>query len=450
MVSIPSPTSDPVASSIVLSTSHAATTQLANITTTTTTTATIETNTTVLVGNMTTATPDDHGVEYGNFYVGLSLAVSSSIFIGVSFILKKKGLLRLAAKGATRASAGSHAYLKEWMWWAGLITMAVGEGANFLAYAFAPASLVTPLGALSVLVSAMLSSYFLDERLNLHGKIGCILCILGSVVIIIHAPHKEEVDDLEQMGDMMKEPTFVTYALIVLLVSLYLIFYIAPRHGVNNVMIYISICSLLGSFSVACVKGVGLAVKELNMPDKNIFANPLTYILVIGLILSVSTQVNYLNKALDIFNTSMVTPVYYVMFTTAVLTCSAILFKEWSEVGPQSVIGMLAGFGTIVTGIFLLHAFKDINFSLSDLPKFSKTSNNLTSQSGLNGVVSDNSSGTTIKYSAVRGRNLEERLELLDGNNSENAFFEDDEDDNIHFTKVNIGGSSLPNGRINR
>ena len=42
--------------------------------------------------------------------------------------------------------------MKEWMWWVGLITMVVGEAANFSAYAFAPAILVTPLGALSVLV----------------------------------------------------------------------------------------------------------------------------------------------------------------------------------------------------------------------------------------------------------------------------------------------------------
>ena len=55
-------------------------------------------------------------------------------------------------------------------------------------------------------------------------------------------------------------------------------------------MIYISICSLLGSFSVACVKGVGLAVKELNQ-GQSVFTNPLTYVLVIGLVLSVSTQV---------------------------------------------------------------------------------------------------------------------------------------------------------------
>ena len=33
-----------------------------------------------------------------DFIIGLSLAISSSLFIGVSFIFKKKGLLRLEAK----------------------------------------------------------------------------------------------------------------------------------------------------------------------------------------------------------------------------------------------------------------------------------------------------------------------------------------------------------------
>lgn len=83
---------------------------------------------------------------------------------------------------------------------------------------------------------------------------------------------------------------FVTYAVIVLLVSLYLIFYVAPRHGTSNVMVYISICSLLGSFSVSCVKGVGLAFKEW-AAGGSIWTNPLTYVLIVGLVASVSTQV---------------------------------------------------------------------------------------------------------------------------------------------------------------
>lgn len=40
-----------------------------------------------------------------DFYIGLSLATSSSLFIGASFILKKKGLLRLASKGSMRAGS---------------------------------------------------------------------------------------------------------------------------------------------------------------------------------------------------------------------------------------------------------------------------------------------------------------------------------------------------------
>lgn len=43
-----------------------------------------------------------------SLYVGLVLAISSSIFIGSSFILKKKGLLQLANRGVTRAG-------KKWM-----------------------------------------------------------------------------------------------------------------------------------------------------------------------------------------------------------------------------------------------------------------------------------------------------------------------------------------------
>ena len=54
-------------------------------------------------------------------------------------------------------------------------------------------------------------------------------------------------------------------------------------------------------------------------------------------------QVNYLNKALDVFNTAVVTPVYYVVFTTTVLVCSAILFREWSDMDVKTAIGMLTG-----------------------------------------------------------------------------------------------------------
>lgn len=49
--------------------------------------------------------------------------------------------------------------------------VAFGEVFNFAAYAFAPASVVTPLGAISVIVAAILSSKYLNEQLNLLAKV---------------------------------------------------------------------------------------------------------------------------------------------------------------------------------------------------------------------------------------------------------------------------------------
>ncbi|KAJ1118635.1 hypothetical protein NDU88_006824 [Pleurodeles waltl] len=302
-----------------------------------------------------------------DFYIGLVLAISSSLFIGGSFILKKKGLLRLARKGSTRAGQGGHAYLKEGLWWAGLLSMGAGEVANFAAYAFAPATLVTPLGALSVLVSAILSSYFLSEKLNLHGKIGCLLSILGSTVMVIHAPQEEEMETLNEMSRKLVDPGFVVFATGVVIVSLMLIFVVGPRHGQTNILVYITICSVIGALSVSCVKGLGIAIKGL-LAGKPVLSHPLSWILLLSLIICVSTQINYLNRALDIFNTSLVTPIYYVFFTTSVLTCSAILFKEWQHMSADDLIGTFSGFLTIIVGIFLLHAFKDINLTLSNLP----------------------------------------------------------------------------------
>ncbi len=54
--------------------------------------------------------------------------------------------------------------------------------------------------------SAVLSSYFLTERLNLHGKLGCLLSILGSTTMVIHAPQEEEISSLEHMIRKLVDP----------------------------------------------------------------------------------------------------------------------------------------------------------------------------------------------------------------------------------------------------
>jgi drug/metabolite transporter (DMT)-like permease len=164
---------------------------------------------------------------------GIVLALLSSGFIGASFIIKKKGLRRAAVASGIRAGrlpnpdflfffpfrflkltflgwfcagVGGYSYLLEPLWWVGMITMIVGEVANFVAYAFAPAVLVTPLGALSIIVSAVLAHFILNERLHALGVLGCVMCIAGSVVIVIHAPQEQEITSVREIWNMAIQP----------------------------------------------------------------------------------------------------------------------------------------------------------------------------------------------------------------------------------------------------
>ncbi|KAI3515119.1 hypothetical protein L1887_13870 [Cichorium endivia] len=98
-----------------------------------------------------------------------------------------------------RAGSGGYSYLYEPLWWVGMITMVVGEVANFPAYAFAPTILVTPLGALTIIISAVLAYIILKERLHIFGVVDCALCVVGSTTIVLHAPEECAIESVREV-----------------------------------------------------------------------------------------------------------------------------------------------------------------------------------------------------------------------------------------------------------
>ncbi|KAI3712431.1 hypothetical protein L1987_70987 [Smallanthus sonchifolius] len=289
---------------------------------------------------------------------GLILALSSSLFIGSSFIIKKKGLKKACVSGI-RAGSGGYSYLYEPLWWVGMITMVVGEVANFAAYAFAPALLVTPLGALSIIISAVLAHIILREKLHIFGVLGCALCVVGSTTIVLHAPQERAIESVAEVWDLATEPAFVLYGVLVLVAVFILVVHYIPLYGQTHVMCYIGVCSLVGSLSVMSVKGLGIALK-VTFSGTNQLVYPQTWAFTFFVLLCVITQMNYLNKALDTFNTAVVSPIYYVMFTSLTILASVIMFKDWDGQDPTQIITELCGFVTILSGTFLLHKTKDM------------------------------------------------------------------------------------------
>jgi drug/metabolite transporter (DMT)-like permease len=251
----------------------------------------------------------------------------------------------------------------------------LGEISNFAAYSFAPAILVTPLGAGSVLLSAVLASVFLKERLGVQGVIGCALCLIGSLVIILHAPGEKEVNSVDEILQYAMGPAFFLYMLAVSGTSIYLIYWAGPKYGKENMLVYITICSLVGSISVMACKGFGIAIR-LTFEGRNQFTHISTYVLLFIVISCAITQMNYFNKALGLFSTNRVTPgmrslfsytlVYYVFFTTATIIASVLLFqvcgvylsyniKGFNDESGVEIATVLCGFIIIFIGVFQLN-----------------------------------------------------------------------------------------------
>lgn len=294
--------------------------------------------------------------------VGIIIAIVSSFINGSTFILQKKGILRSREKGVS--------YLRDAVWWSGTIATIVGQIGNFLAYNCAPAVIVTPLGALGVLFGSVLASCILKEHLNILGKLGCVLCCCGAVVLIIHTPKEETVTSCFGLGEKipdpaktssleleerLSDPVFGLYASLVVLVLLVLIFWIAPVHGSSNIMVYVSICSLFGTFTVPCSKGLGIVAPEaFSQGPFGGRAFGIFLLLLSTLAVSILTQFFYINKALEVFSSNMFEAIYYVAFTTSVILASAILFKEWTELTVSDHLALVCGFATVCVGVALL------------------------------------------------------------------------------------------------
>jgi hypothetical protein len=103
--------------------------------------------------------------------------------------------------------------------------------------------------------------------------------------------------------------------LLVIVFSTVMIYRVCPRYGRKNPLIYISICSTVGSVSIMAVKGVGIAVK-LTFAGYNQFTHPSTYVFILVTVVCILTQMNYFNKALSQFNTNMYAGFFRLPFTS--------------------------------------------------------------------------------------------------------------------------------------
>lgn len=81
---------------------------------------------------------------------------------------------------------------------------------------------------------------------------------------------------------------------------------------------------------------------------------PVTYALMAVLIGTAITQVKYVNKALQRFDSTQVIPVQFVMFTISVIVGSAVLYRDFEKATAENVLKFIGGCLLTFFGVFLI------------------------------------------------------------------------------------------------
>lgn len=140
-------------------------------------------------------------------------------------------------------------YLKSPYWWAGIILMIAGEAGNFIAYGFAPASIVSPLGVVALVSNCIIAPYLLHERFRQRDFWGVAIAIGGAVTIVLSAKTSETKMGPHDVWAAITRWEFETYlgitaALIIVLM------WASGRYGDRTVLIDLGLVALCGDYDL--------------------------------------------------------------------------------------------------------------------------------------------------------------------------------------------------------
>jgi hypothetical protein len=194
--------------------------------------------------------------EEGQEEEGIGGMVSRNRYRGLGEGAEGKALVtdREESEAATiRAGEeeASKSYLRSPYWWVGILLMTVGEAGNFLAYGFAPASIVSPLGVVALVSNCIIAPCLLKERFRQRDFWGVVIAVGGAVTVVLSAKNSETKIGPDDVWSAITQWEFELYlgitggAVIALM-------WASEKYGDRSIFIDLGLVGLFGRWMWSC------------------------------------------------------------------------------------------------------------------------------------------------------------------------------------------------------
>ncbi|BGP27389.1 hypothetical protein JCM10295v2_006357 [Rhodotorula toruloides] len=262
-----------------------------------------------------------------NAMVSLALNVQRYVFLLVILAADFASQQRGFSPG-TRSSSGPRTdkgFLKSKLWLLGFFVMVAGEVGNFIAYGFAPPSVVAPLGVVALIANVFLAPVIVREPFRKKDLIGVGIAIVGGATVVYASRQRDVKLTPSEFVAAISRPLFIIYAVSCAVSMSILAYFSRTKTGDRFVIV-----------------------------DLSFFKYSITYAVILTLALSAFLQLNYLQKSLQRFESRVVIPAQFTTFSLSTIVGSAILYRDFEGVGLPSLVNFVLGCLICAGGVYLL------------------------------------------------------------------------------------------------
>ncbi|EHK17718.1 uncharacterized protein TRIVIDRAFT_114201, partial [Trichoderma virens Gv29-8] len=241
-------------------------------------------------------------------------------------------------------------YLKSPYWWLGQILITLGEAGNFLAYGFAPASIVSPLGVVALISNCIIAPAMFHEKFRPRDFWGVVVAVSGVVTVVLSASQEETKLNPHDVWGAITTMEFEIYLGVTTFLIIVLM-WASRMYGKRTILIDLGLVGLFGGYTALATKGVS---SMLSTSFVAAFTTPVTYALIFVLLSTAIMQIRYVNKALSRFDSTQVIPIQFVMFTLCVIIGSAVLYRDFEKTNKKQAAKFVGGCLLTFFGVFLI------------------------------------------------------------------------------------------------
>ncbi|XP_070620327.1 NIPA-like protein 3 isoform X2 [Erythrolamprus reginae] len=291
-------------------------------------------------------TAHEDAFSYKENLIGALLAIFGHLTISIALNLQKYSHIRLVSYKETKA------YFRTKTWWCGLFLLCLGELGVFSAYAFAPLSLIVPLGAVSVIASAIIGVIFIREKWKPKDFLSCALAIVGTYLLITFGPNNHEVMTGENIRKHLVSWPFLLYMLVEIILFCLLLYFYKEKKA-NYIVVILLLVALLGSMTLVTVKAVAGMV-AVSIRGNMQLGYPIFYIMAVCMVATTAFQAEFLTQASHLYDVSQIASVGYILSTVIGISAGAIFYLDFIAEDVLHICMFCLGCLIAFLGVFLI------------------------------------------------------------------------------------------------